>query len=32
MSRVENEWTQPDLFYGEPKILQPGSTHYGLVG
>jgi len=31
-SRVENEWTQPDSLYSEPKILYPGSTHHGFVG
>jgi len=32
MSRVENEWTQLGSLYGESEILQPGSTHHGLVG
>jgi len=31
-SQVENEWTQSGSVYGEPEILQPCSTHHGLVG
>jgi len=31
MSQVENEWTQPNSLYGEPKILQLSSTHHVLV-
>jgi len=31
-SRVKNEWVQLGSLYGVPEILQPDSTHHGLVG